>query len=167
MLLRIESLSDYTAPQLARAMLADAACVPPTSIVFTRLANGKPTSNLPLHFNCTHSGAYVACAVEDHPIGIDLEQVRSFHPRLLKTLDEQERIYWEQCPPSARNEAFFRLWTLKESWIKCRGGTLMEYRKAVFLLKEQALLSAPDGYLFRFHPAPTGYVLTTCEQVGD
>ena len=58
----------------------------------------------------------------------------------------------------------YSAWTLKESWIKCRGGRLAEFRRAEFLLQGEQLLSGPEGFSFRFLPAPDGYVITVCEK---
>lgn len=164
MKLRIEPLLHYSAPQLALEMLATEACVAPADIVFSRLPGGKPTCNLPLHFNCSHSGDFVVCAVSHRPIGVDIERIRPMNPRIFRTLTDAERSCMEQLPPSLQDAAFLRLWTLKESWIKCRGGQLMDYRQVEFITDEERIVSAPTGYTFHFQPAPEGYVLSTCEK---
>lgn len=163
--LLVRSAREYTAESLARSMLAQAATVPPGDIVFSRNENGKPLPNLPLHFNCSHSGDYVACAVSEREIGLDMERIRPVHQRMERTLTEAERQWLARLPVQARDEGFLRLWTLKESWIKCRGGRLMEFRQAEFVLQGFQILSAPRGFDFRFLPAPAGYVLTACERI--
>ena len=66
------------ADMLARKMLAKAANVAPEYISFTYGDKGKPRANLPLHFNVSHAGAYVLCAVANTPIGADIEQIKPF-----------------------------------------------------------------------------------------
>lgn len=165
MVFSVKSAREYTAEDLARKMLAEATGVPPAEILFTRNKNGKPIASLPLHFNCSHSGDYVVCAVSKQEIGVDMERVRPVRSRMERTLTEAERRWLSGLPTQERDEGFLRLWTLKESWIKCRGGRLMEFRQTEFVLQGSRILSAPNGFEFRFLPAPAGYVLTICERV--
>lgn len=165
MVFSVKSVREYTAEGLARKMLAEAAGVLPEGIVFSRNENGKPMTNLPLHFNCSHSGDCVVCAVSEREIGVDMERIRPVHSRMERTLTEAERQWLHELPPGERDEGFLRLWTLKESWIKCRGGRLLEFRQAEFVLQGYRILSAPAGFEFRFLPAPAGYVLTVCERI--
>ena len=158
----IEPAEKYSTEELARKMLAHISGVDPEKIVFYRTENGKPQSNLPLNFNCSHSGEYVVCAVSEKDVGVDLERIRPVNPRLERTLTEAERRWLANLPSHKRDEGFLRLWTLKESWIKCRGGRLMEYRNVKFALRGEEIVSAPAGFSFRFLPSPEGYVLTVC-----
>ena len=55
--------------------------------------NGKPyLIGLPFHFSFSHCKGYAACAVDDKPVGIDIEII---HPRIEKVahkfLNDQER----------------------------------------------------------------------------
>ena len=162
--IRIKRAEEYSARQLAAEMLADAVGSAPEDILFYRGENGKPLTNLTLHFNCSHSGGFVVCAVGEREVGVDLEQIRPVHPRLERALTAAERQWLTSLPQAERDEGFFRLWTLKESWIKCRGGRLMELRRTEFLLQGREIVSAPSGFIFRFFPAPVGYVLAICER---
>lgn len=162
--IRIERVEEYSARQLAAEMLADAVGTAPEDIPFCRGENGKPLTSLPLHFNCSHSGGFVVCAVGERELGVDLERIRPVRSRLERALTASERQWLASLPPPERDEGFFRLWTLKESWIKCRGGRLMELRRAEFLLQGREIVSAPSGFIFRFLPAPMGYVLAICER---
>ncbi len=46
--------------------------------------NGKPylTAAPDVHFSLSHSAAWVVCAVSDHPVGVDIQQCRSFKPNI-------------------------------------------------------------------------------------
>ena len=70
--IRIERREEYSSRKLAAEMLAAAAKTDPENIRFYRGKNGKPLSDLPYFFNCSHSGEYVACAVSRREIGVDL-----------------------------------------------------------------------------------------------
>ena len=100
----------------------------------------------------------------EEQLGVDLEQIRPVRPRLERALTAAERQWLASLPQPERDEGFFRLWTLKESWIKCRDGRLAEFRRAEFLLRGREIVSAPPGFVFRYLPAPAGYVLAVCEK---
>lgn len=71
------------------------------------------------HFNLSHSGNYVALAIADAPIGIDIEQVQPFDWAVVRrcfNMDEREWLLTQ-----ATDEAFYRLWTGKEAVMKATG----------------------------------------------
>ncbi len=88
-------------------------------------ANEKPylADGEGLFFNLSHSGTKVLCALSDGEIGCDVEQVlesrarvaqRYFHPLEIQALN--------QCKnPQAQMALFYKLWTLKESFLKVTG----------------------------------------------
>lgn len=74
------------------------------------------------HFNLSHSGDYVVCAVGDKPIGVDIQEYRKGTERIpgrffLK--EEQEEI--EGVEEDKRQARFFRYWTAKEAYGKLTG----------------------------------------------
>ena len=126
---------------------------------------GKPfLEGSPVQFSLSHAGDWAVCGLADCPLGVDIEKVRPVEQGMYGLcLTPQERQQLEQAPmPPERR--FIQLWTLKESWIKCRGGRLMELRRTEFLLQGREIVSAPPGFIFRFLPAPMGYVLAICER---
>ncbi|MGE5626201.1 MAG: 4'-phosphopantetheinyl transferase family protein [Bacillota bacterium] len=82
----------------------------------------------PLHLNLSHSGGLMAAAVATLPVGVDLEQVR---PRLSaeqpgRVFPSAEMAWFEKIPARERLEAFYLLWTLKESACKAAGLSVWE-----------------------------------------
>ena len=79
--------------------------------------------NIPeLHFNLSHSGKWVVCAVADQPIGIDIEKIS--HPMddvIQRFFSPAERAYIDAFTPAERPAAFCELWVLKESYMKATG----------------------------------------------
>lgn len=117
--------------------------------------NGKPMAS-DCYFNISHSHGLVACAVSDVPVGIDVEKIRPVPPRLMDILSPQER-------ESVRCDAdFFRLWTLKEALIKCRGGVLGQIRHVHFDLSGSSIICSVPGYSFSLLPAPAGFAAALC-----
>lgn len=76
-----------------------------------------------IHFNLTHSGAFAAGAWGDSPVGIDIEEIRGMKERTFRRFfHEGEYKYMEGVEEEEeRREAFFRLWVLKESFMKATG----------------------------------------------
>ena len=100
----------------------------PRALEFERSAAGKPALSSPplsLSFNATHAGAFVVFALSwGGPVGVDVEEVRPeveteeivdrfFHPH--------EQRDFGTLPEDLKSAAFFRSWTLKESYLKACG----------------------------------------------
>jgi 4'-phosphopantetheinyl transferase len=83
--------------------------------------HGKPfLINQSVHFNLSHSEKYVACAVSDFPVGVDIEQVHMID------LDIADNYFSNSEYEYLRNKkdkttAFFELWVLMESYMKMKG----------------------------------------------
>ena len=114
---------------LTRALLSDVALVAPRQWEFVVGPRGKPAvapERFPdLCFNLAHTPGFAAAAVtRGSAIGIDVERSdrsvagtaiarRFFAPGELAALDN--------LPPVDRPAAFYRLWTLKEAYLKAIG----------------------------------------------
>ena len=81
---------------------------------------GKPLLSPGPHIGISHRRGAVAVAVGDMPIGLDLERLRDFDARLpARIFSKGEMEYFHAS--GASREAFFTLWTLKESYYKFTG----------------------------------------------
>ena len=72
-------------------------------------------------FNLSHSGRYAACIVGAGVCGIDIEQIkekREFTCIAERFFCENEKTYLKSEETS---EAFYKIWTLKESYMKYTG----------------------------------------------
>ncbi len=113
-----------TAGLLLRRALS-AAGVPEAEQAYAAGPFGKPylPARPDVHFSLSHSGNRVLCAVADRPVGCDIQEMRPCSLRLAErwyTDAEQQRVF-SQAGEDARLEMFYRIWTLKESFIKCLG----------------------------------------------
>lgn len=109
--------------------------------------HGKPyfADHPDWHFSISHSGDFAVCALDDVPIGVDLEQHRPLDTERLA------KRYLGISEPLTR-EKFFSLWTKKESYLKAVGIGL------------SGLHTEPDdGWHFKEYPLK-GYSLTVCSQ---
>lgn len=81
--------------------------------------NGKPFfTGGGVHFSLAHCGNYAVCALSDAPAGVDIELPRAGGARLAERFFLPDEAALVDCAGSPDRE-FCRLWTLKESYIKC------------------------------------------------
>lgn len=87
-----------------------------------------------IHFNISHSGSMAVCALGNHPLGVDIEQIRPARLRATRRiLTEREREFLAGCPKERKDLEFFKLWTLKESYGKALGiGLALDFTKVEF-----------------------------------
>ena len=100
---------------------------------------GKPkvTNYKDIHFNISHSGSWVVCAVDDVPVGIDVELIKPIDIGIAKRFySREEYIKLMMLNEEERMEYFYKLWTLKESYIKAIGrGLLIDISSCSFDIK--------------------------------
>lgn len=76
------------------------------------------------HISISHSGEYVACAISDGPVGIDIEKIKEYDPRLKdRVCTEAEREYVDADP-----DKFFEIWTAKEAYFKKIGTGITNFK---------------------------------------
>jgi len=86
----------------------------------THDALGKPLIPGGPEISISHTKGAAALAVSDDPVGVDIEQIRSVRPNLPQRVMSPRELRWYQ-EEGERDEAFFTLWTLKESYYKYLG----------------------------------------------
>lgn len=119
--------------------------------------NGKPF--LPgIHFNMSHCRRGVMCAVDDEPVGCDIEAIPDCVDKDLLgacfSEEEQSAIMAASRPQTA----FMRLWTAKEALLKLTGTGLTD--GLPLLLQSQTARSAR---LHTMADEAHGYVYTTAQ----
>lgn len=85
--------------------------------------HGKPyLPNRPMiHYNISHSGRFVVCAVSGVPVGIDIQQKRIVDvTRVGKKIFSDEE-YRKFLKSESMQDEFFRQWVLRESYLKWTG----------------------------------------------
>jgi len=113
---------------LVRSVLAAYLQQSPASVQFTSNQYGKPQllqQPAPLRFNLSHTHGLLALAVSsDVEVGVDVEAVS----REVEVVALAERFFApvetaliKACSAEAQRDCFFRLWTLKEAYVKARG----------------------------------------------
>jgi 4'-phosphopantetheinyl transferase len=129
---RYHSVSDrniYTAAHaLLRFMLSEATGIPTTLWRFATGEFGKPQlapdfRGCNLRFNISHTRGLVACAIARHEVGVDVERSdRKIDLDIARHYFASEEVRLMRAFPRIEQEkVFFRLWSLKEAFIKATG----------------------------------------------
>lgn len=89
-------------------------------------SQGKPylAEHPNLYFNLSHSGRVVVCALCDEEIGVDVQEYRKVKERVAErffTGQEKEQLRALKADTEEYEKLFFRLWSVKESYIKFTG----------------------------------------------
>lgn len=80
-----------------------------------------------VHFNFSHSGDYILCAVYNHPIGADIQAWKSVNDNIGKKIfTSHEQKSFSLAERDNHENLFFRYWTSKESYIKLTGQGLRQ-----------------------------------------
>ena len=85
--------------------------------------HGKPyIENENIFFNLSHSGKVCICAVSDKEVGCDVEKLGKANMKVAKRFfSPEEFMALENADESEKDDLFFRIWTMKESFIKAVG----------------------------------------------
>lgn len=98
--------------------------------------HGKPylADYSDVHFNISHSGQYVACAVCDRPVGIDIQEMAAYHPEVTTSVCNLKEMAQLNASKEPAKE-FVRMWTKKEAFVKLTGDGITGGMKDVCLLE--------------------------------
>ena len=93
--------------------------------------HGKPYLEGGPYFSISHCKAGIAVAVDDQPIGIDIETIRHAKEDLIeRTMNEQERVGMD-------DRKFTRLWTRKEAVVKAEGTGIYSFEQLQTILDNE------------------------------
>lgn len=156
---RYKTLSSLSYELLDELFKSNARSLSELEIVFSK--PNKPRSSSPAyHFNISHSGNAVAAVISDSEVGIDIEEVGEIRERIMrKCLSERER----ELVTSA--EAFYRLWTLKEAYLKALGTGITRRLDTLEFSLSERIACTDSGRLVdaRFYSGiHDGYAVAVC-----
>ncbi|MFS0655877.1 4'-phosphopantetheinyl transferase family protein [Bacillus sp. 179-C3.3 HS] len=156
---------------LVRHIISDKYAMPIDQIAFETEENGKPfVSQIDsFHFNLSHSGDWVVCAVDAAPVGIDIEEMKPIDLAIAKRFFSPDEYADLLSQPAEKQEAyFFQLWSMKEAFIKLTGKGL-SYDLSSFTARltadGQASLILPDHEapcLIRTYSLDPAYQMAVC-----
>lgn len=151
-------------------------CLKPLNIAYsedtaiTKNRYGKPslTEYPDIKYNISHADGISACIVSEYECGIDCENVREYRPNVMKrAFSDDEKNMILSAPENQRNLLFFRLWTLKESYIKAIGmGLSFPLNQANFSFENGIINSNITDCRFRQYILRNGkFIVSVCEQI--
>lgn len=110
------------------------------SLQFNVFKSGKPyIKNCELHFSLSHSGNIAMCAIGNNAVGVDVEEMSRFNPDVCKRFfkrNEYDAVF-AQSGTHLQNDTFFRIWTIKESYVKMTGKGIGGFADFEIALKPQ------------------------------
>jgi len=156
-----------TGRALARKMLSCRLNADPQSIVLSKGVEGKPffskefqPADQVIDFNISHGKNLVACALASNTrIGIDAEKTdRDIEgtASLFLTTDELQEIQY--LSGKEKQEAIYRLWTLKEAFMKCNGYGLG------YMLEKVNVSSNRECFYHTFSPGDGYFISVVAEK---
>lgn len=169
---------------LVRTVLSRYAAIAPQHWSFCADAYGKPrianddSIAKGISFNVSHTqGLIVLGVTQEHALGIDTEHACG-RPAPLDVVDRffspEEAAALHALPAAQRQERFFRIWTLKEAYIKARGmglsipldqfGFHFRQNGVAEISIDRRLNDTPSRWRFwQCRPAPD-YLLAVCAE---
>lgn len=107
---------------LVRRALGEKMGIAPENVPLQRDDSGKPfVEGAPVHFSVSHSGLYVVCAVDERPIGVDVEVVRGAEEKFMYRVCTEREFSYVRPYDDGGYERFWEIWTAKEALFKLTG----------------------------------------------
>lgn len=160
---------------LIRSMTCQFLGIRNTEINFKESKYGKPylLHYKNFHFNISHSGDWVVCAIDNRPIGIDVEKIKKVDFEIAKQFfSKMEYIELSKKTGNKKVAFFYDLWTLKESYIKAIGDgfskepdsfTITFGRQGPFIESPEEKNNLPK-YYFKQYNIDKNYKMAVCSQ---
>ncbi len=165
-----DSLRTLTAEVLIRTIACTRLKKDNESIKFETGKHGKPyiPNQDDFHFNLSHSGDWVVCAVSHRPVGIDVEKIKEVDFAIANrffSAQEARDLFLKEG--EERKDYFFNLWTLKESYIKADGrGLSLPLNSFSFKIEKSKILFTTDNDLkdcfFKIYDIDNEYKVSVC-----
>ncbi len=159
---REDRMRTLLAHALTKMMLSKAENRKPCHLKFTVNQYGKyGLSGNYRHFNISHAGKLIVCAIDEHPVGIDIEKREEREYRLFRDIwsEEQEAQF-----PLEDHFSFHQVWTAKESYTKYLGIGLQADLKNITVMKDGRILDQGrlSGAAVRYLDVHSDYACAVC-----
>ena len=123
---------------------------------------GKPIAENGVCFNISHSGDYVLIAISDCDIGCDIQRLKYQNIKKIPKFLFNENELSVLRSSTDKNGAFFKMWTKKESFLKCIGEGFHRPAKSVDVSSNSFFENGTD-YYFRLYSF-SDYIISICSK---
>ncbi|NRT80599.1 4'-phosphopantetheinyl transferase family protein [Clostridium beijerinckii] len=120
-------------------------------LIFDSTLYGKPFVKVQgkeiVHFNLSHSGKYVVCAIDNYECGIDVECSDNFDVETAKNIFHyHEVMQLNKCINDEEKYKYLNfLWTMKEAYVKAIGVGLSKSLSSFYVDKKDKNVSIVDS----------------------
>jgi len=152
--------NSLAAELLARRALAEFGLSPELLCFDTK---GRPcVRENAAYISLSHSGEYVACAISDRAVGVDVQKIKPVSSRVIRRVcSAQETAALDREDP---DRAFTCVWALKEAWRKANPDAgVTEMLRVQFLVAQDGAIAGPPGFSYTLSDEIEGYALAVCE----
>lgn len=125
------------------------------NIEFAYKNNGKPyIKNKNIYFNISHKDNIVICGLFEYECGVDIEKIKPYKQNLAERICSPDEIKLLSQSDN-KDEAFAKIWTVKESYLKYKGiGIAANLQSVEKSIQEENLYIYTQRY--------KEYVITAC-----
>lgn len=162
---------------LLRKILSECLKIDAKTIKLVNDKYDRPILVLPkiknFHFNVSHSGDYIVIAISSNGrVGIDIEKIKPINLSVSDTCFTKNEIKYLYNKKGTEIERFYKLWTLKESFVKAIGeGLSYPLKKFNFKLKDglikHKINNKASRWRFKMYNIDKGYKVSLCIKTGE
>jgi 4'-phosphopantetheinyl transferase len=113
-----------------------------------------------IYYSISHSGDYWACGLSDTPLGIDLQRHQPCRQaRIAGRFFHPAEVDWLASRP---DDAFFQIWTAKESYVKFTGEGITDQFSCFSVVNPDGGIDCCRNGYFQFLPFQDGFTFCVC-----
>jgi len=168
-----DSLLYLTGRYFIKKIISEKIKTPIEKIIIKTTKFGRPILSKPkiknFNFNISHSGDYVAVAISNKKIGVDIEKIKPIEMEIVKNYFAPEELKFIQKNKKNQLINFYKIWTLKESYIKAIGRGLSSPLKSFYFeinknrIKINLKKKKPSYWHFKTYMLNEDYCLAICQ----
>jgi 4'-phosphopantetheinyl transferase len=163
-------------PQIVqRNLIASLIGSAPEKLVFGTNKYGRPFLKFPpiknFNFNLSHSGDYLVIAINNYPIGVDIERIKPLDIKIATNCFTKQELGYLNSRRKNQLERFYQMWVLKESFLKATGrGLSYPLKKVNFKYDNNGknLILRPKNvkgkWFFRIYEIDKNYKMAICSR---
>lgn len=154
---------------LTRMVVSELSGIKPEKIRFKQDKYDRPKLIFPVirnfDFNISHSGEWVGLGISNNRVGIDIEEIRSIDLKIADQYFHKKESEYLKIQ-NKKIENFYKIWVLKESFIKAIGqGLSYPLDKFYFIFgkgKIKLVSDSPKNWKFQIYNLDKKHKMAIC-----